>query len=70
MNLEPDEGDLIIEIKTKKLYLVLEKRKYNKKVWGNIAKFRKMFKIMAPDGKTRWCRDTSITINFEPPDEP
>ena len=66
------EGDLLVRRADKKPYIVLEIRKYRRKVYGAgpSGENRKTFTLLSPEGKQRNFRDTTIKVEFYLPGDP
>ena len=67
-------GDLVVERKTKKSFIVLEVAKYRRVGYGTPnppgASKRKKFLVVSPTGRQRWKVDTALKVEFFLPDDP
>lgn len=66
------EGDLVIRRSDKKPCIVLEIKRYHKKVYGAgpSGPSRKKCLLLFPDGKQKWVVDTELKVGFYLPDDP
>ncbi len=66
------EGDLVVNRTTKKPYIVLEIKRYHRKVYGAgpSGSNRKKFLLLSPDGRQSWQVDTALKVNYYLPGSP
>jgi hypothetical protein len=66
------EGDLLVNRTTKKPYIVLEVKRYQRKVYGAgpSGNSRKKCLLLFPDGKQKWIVDTALKVGFYLPGDP
>jgi hypothetical protein len=66
------EGDLVVNRTTKKPYIVLEIKRYHRKVYGAgpSGSNRKKFLLLSPDGRQSWQVDTALKVEYYLPGEP
>ena len=66
------EGDLLVNRTTKKPYIVLEIKRYHRKVYGAgpSGSNRKKFLLLSPDGRQSWQVDTALKVNYYLPGSP
>jgi len=66
------EGDLVINRRTKKPHIVLEVKKYQKKVYGAgpSGNVRKRFLLLLPNGRQKWKVDTALKVEYYLPGDP
>jgi len=66
------EGDLLVNRTTKKPYIVLEIKRYHRKVYGAgpSGSNRKKFLLLSPDGRQSWQVDTALKVGYYLPGEP
>ena len=66
------EGDLVVRRADKRPCIVLEIKRYHKKVYGagREKSRRKKCLILFPDGKQKWVVDTALKVGFYLPGDP
>jgi len=66
------EGDLVVNRATKKPYIVLEIKRYHRKVYGAgpSGSNRKKFLLLSPDGRQSWQVDTALKVGYYLPNDP
>ncbi len=66
------EGDLVVNRITKKPYIVLEIKRYHRKVYGAgpSRSNRKKFLLLSPDGRQCWQVDAALKVEFYLPGDP
>ena len=66
------EGDLLVNRKTKKPYIVLEVKRYQRKVYGSgpSGSKRKRFSLLSHEGRQMWKIDTEVKVNYYLPGSP
>jgi len=66
------QGDLLVNRTTKKPYIVLEVKKYQRKVYGSgpSGSTRKKFLLLSHQGRQTWKVDTEVKVNYYPPGSP
>ena len=66
------EGDLVVRRGNKKPYIVLEVKRYQRKVYGAgpSGNRRKKFLLLSPDGRQSWKIDTTMKVEFYLPGSP
>ena len=66
------EGDLVVSRANKKAYIVLEIKRYQRKVYGAgpSGSNRKKFLLLFPDGRQRWKIDTALKVEYYLPGDP
>ena len=65
-------GDLVVRRGDKKPYIVLEIKRYHRKVYGAgpSGSNRKKFLLLSPDGRQSWQVDTALKVGYYLPGEP
>ena len=60
------EGDLIVHRGSKKPYIVLEIKRYQKKAYGSgpSGLVRKRFLLLATNGRQMWQVDTALKVEY------
>lgn len=66
------EGDLVVHRGSKKPYIVLEIKKYHKRVYGSGSpgSIRKKFLLLYPNGRQMWQIDTALKVEYYLPGDP
>ncbi len=66
------EGDLVINRRTKKPYIVLEIKRRKKKSYGAgpSGAERKNFLLLSTNGRQRWQVDTALKVEYYLPGDP
>ena len=66
------EGDLVINRRTKKPYIVLEIKRRKKKSYGAgpSGTERKNFLLLSTNGRQRWQVDTALKVEYYLPGDP
>ena len=66
------EGDLVVSRENKKAHIVLEIRKYQRRVYGAgpSGNVRKQFLLLFPDGRQKWKVDTALKVEYYLPGDP
>ena len=66
------EGDLLVNRKTKKPYIVLEIKRRKKKSYGAgpSGSERKNFLLLATNGRQKWRLDTALKVEYYLPGDP
>ena len=66
------EGDLVVHRGSKRPYIVLEIKRYQKRVYGSGSpgSMRKKFLLLFPDGRQRWKIDTALKVEYYLPGDP
>ena len=66
------EGDLVVSRANKKPHIVLEVKKYQKKVYGAgpSGTERKNFLLLSTNGRQRWQVDTALKVEYYLPGDP
>lgn len=65
-------GDLVVHRGSKKPYIVLEIKRYQKKAYGSgpSGSMRKRFLLLFQDGRQRWRMDTALKVEYYLPGDP
>ena len=64
-------GDLVVERKTKKSFIVLRRENYyTRTMYGKTTGTRKRFLVMSPTGRQSWKVDTAMKVEFFLPGDP
>ena len=66
------EGDLVVRRANKKAHIVLEIKRYTKKVYGAgpSGEPRKAFKLLSPNGRQFLIKDTALIVEYYLPGDP
>ena len=66
------EADLLVNRKTKKPYIVLEVKRYQRKVYGSgpSGSKRKRFLLLSHEGRQMWKVDTALKVEYYLPGSP
>ena len=66
------EGDLVVHRGSKKPYIVLEIKKYHKRVYGSGSpgSIRKKFLLLYPNGRQMWQIDSALKVEYYLPGDP
>ena len=66
------EGDLVVRRGNKKPYIVLEVKRYQRKVYGAgpSGAERKNFLLLSTNGRQRWQVDTALKVEYYLPGDP
>ena len=66
------EGDLVVHRGSKTPYIVLEIKKYHKRVYGSGSpgSIRKKFLLLYPNGRQMWQIDTALKVEYYLPGDP
>ena len=66
------ECDLLVNRTTKKPYIVLEVKRYQRKVYGSgpSGSKRKRFLLLSHEGRQMWKMDTELKVSYYLPGSP